>query len=199
MSTDRLTLHYSKFCGLSKDKDFRAWLRTTAPELDEYFTKSSPVGGCKANADRMVTVYNKLYETGKGVAFEKIIKERFPYVVDRSAVAKPNLDPRSHLTVARTATPIIRVDNSKSLNVHGIFKLYRPEILTFPQKRILVNSDPAQLQAQISHFIQDKFGVDTLIIGDHAYIEYFEPRYKDVVDKIPQQKRDIFQYRQKAK
>ncbi len=146
----------------------------------------------------MLTVYNKLYDAGKGADLETLIKSRFPYVIDQTAL-KPELNPRKHLQVSRAPAPppIPRVD-PKALDPNGVFKLYRPEILTFPQKRILINADPTQLQAQVAYFVKDKFGVETLTIGDRAYVEYFEPRYKDIADKIPQHQREIYQYRQRT-
>lgn len=193
----RLRLHYSKFCGLARTPDFRKWLKETASDLDDYLSQASPVGGCKARAERMVHVYNKLYETGKGSIFEQVLRERFPYVID--ADSKPTLRSAMPTKTPIAPPPIARVDVSKVLDIHGVFKSYRPEILTFPQKRIIVNADKKQLEAQLSTFIRDKYGVDSIIVGDRAYIEYFEPRYKDVAGKIPEEKREIYQYRQRTK
>lgn len=200
---DRIRLHYSKFCALARNTEFRAWLRTNAADQEEFLAQANTaVGGCKQRAERMATVYNKIYEAGKGDEFEKLIRSRFPYVVDHNAdPLRPDANPKKHLRINKPSSqPIPRTsDVSKSMDPHGVFKLYRPEILTFPQKRILINDNPAQLQAQVAHFTQDKFGVETLIIGERAYIEYFEPRYKDVANRIPPEKRDIFQYKQRMK
>lgn len=198
----RLRLHYSKFCGLARTPEFRTWLKSTSSDLEDYLAQASPVGGCKARADRMVHVYNRLYETGKGEIFENFIKERFPYVIDKNVGA--SIDPHKYMTaiqkkVAPAPIPSIQSEAGKALDIHGVFKIYKPDILTFPQKRIIVNSDRTQLDAQVNTFVMDKFGVDTLIIGDRAYIEYFEPRYKEVVSKIHPEKRDIYQYKQRNK
>lgn len=193
----RLRLHYSKFCGLARTPDFRKWLKDTASDLDEYLAQASPIGGCKARAERMVYVYNKLYETGKGSVFESVLKERFPYVIDSDT--KPTLKQSIPAKAPPPIAPVQRVDVSKVLDIHGVFKTYKPEILTFPQKRIIVNVDKSQLEAQVNSFTRDKYGVDSIILGDRAYIEYFEPRYKDVAAKIPEEKREIYQYRQKVK
>lgn len=154
--------------------------------------------GCKARAERMTHIYNKLYERGKGTEFENFILDKFPYVIDRGSDVKPQLNPHKHMK-AKISRPAVKhpkqKTNSENMNKHGVFRTYKPEILSFPQKRIIVNDDRKQLEAQVSSFIKDKFGVDHVIVEDRAYIEYFEARYKGVVEKVEKNKRDIYLYK----
>lgn len=191
----RLNLHYSKFCGLARQDAFKAWLKTISSELHNYLVQ--PTNSCKARAERMVFIYNKLYESGKGGEFESFIKSRFPYIIDHGA---DQTETKKHRVVAKqpndSSRLVIRQDVN-ALNKHKVFKMYKPDLLTFPQKRIIINPNADQLKAQVAHFITNKFGVDYIIIDDRAYIEYFDPRYKSSVDKISRESREIYQYRQR--
>jgi hypothetical protein len=192
-----IKLHYNKFCGLARQPVFKDWLKSEDADLFHYLTGSN-TPGCKARAERMMFVYNKLYEREKGKNFESFIKKTFPYVIDHTDAAKPILDPKSHIKTKRRVIPP-PAKAAKAVNKHKVFKHYNPDILTFPQKRILVNDNRAQLEAQVAQFTADKFGVDTIIIENHAYIEFFDARYKSAVDKVSSEKRDIYQYKQKNK
>lgn len=197
----RFKLHYSKFCALGRRPEFKQWLQGTSSELYNYLQSGSI--GCKARSERMVFIYNKLYESGKGAAFESFIMDKFPYIIDRGSDIKPVLDPHKHLDAKKgtiRAKPIMPPRaNVEGLNKHKVFRVYKPDILSFPQKRIIVNENREQLEAQVSHFCQDKFGTDFIIVEDRAYIEYFEPRHKALADKVPKEKRDIFIYRKGQK
>ena len=191
----RFSLHYNKFCGLGRRPEFKEWLKAQSPEMYTYL--QSGAIGCKARAERMTHIYNKLYELGKGTEFENFILDKFPYVIDRGKDVKPVLNPRKHMTAKVNKRPVVQPQraNTEALNKHNVFRTYKPDILSFPQKRIIINENRKQLEAQVASFIQDKFGVDHIIVEDRAYIEYFEARYKNVVEKVPQNKRDIHLYK----
>lgn len=193
----RFSLHYNKFCGLGRRPEFKQWLSERSPDLYNYLQSGSI--GCKARAERMTHIYNKLYEIGKGTEFENFILDKFPYVIDRGKDIKPTLDPHQHMSAkTKLKRPVVQQQprvNSEALNKHKVFRTYKPDILSFPQKRIIVNENRKQLEAQVASFIQDKFGVDFIIVEDRAYIEYFEPRHKGVSEKVPKNKRDIHIYK----
>ena len=83
------------------------------------------------------------------------------------------------------------------MNKHGVFKSYKPGILSFPHKLILVDSNSEQLVKRVKDFLADKVKIDYLIIGDTAYIEYLMKKYEDILHQIPQNAREIEQFRRK--
>lgn len=188
-----MKLKISHFCGLSSATDWRTWLKSVALDLYDDLV-NAPKKGCKANQEKMVDIHQALIKRGLQTKFEAFIRQRFPYVIEE--------DDHSTLNVLRPAKvppptkPV--VGHIEQMNKHKVFRSYRPDILSFPHKYIIAG-DAATLKERVKQFTFDKVGVDTLIIEDHAYIEYFHKRYSDVVGKIPQENRDIWIYRQKMK
>lgn len=187
-----MKLKHSHFCGLSSATDWRVWLKSVAPDLYDGLV-NAPKKGCKANQEKMVEIHQTIIQRGLQTKFESFIRQRFPYVIEED----------NHLTLniispkkPAPTTPV--TGHIETMNKHKVFRSYRPDILSFPHKYIIVG-DPTTLKEQINKFTHDKVGVDTLIIEDHAYIEYFHKRYSDVVEKIPQENRDLWVYRQKTK
>ena len=184
---------------MSRNSDWLEFLKSTAPEL--YYELNDFLRtqkGCKSARDKMTDIYRKIYAMGKGSEFESFISIRFPYIIESSSSNKPETvqDTIRQTMMARHVKPVLNSRNSdESLNKHGVFKSYKPDMLTFPQKLIIVNNDPRQLISSIRAFIADKVGVDYLVIEDRAYIEYFLPKYKDLVYKIPNQDREITQFK----
>jgi hypothetical protein len=187
-----MKLKHSHFCGLSSATDWRIWLKSVAPDLYDGLI-NAPKKGCKANQEKMVEIHQELLKRGLQAKFEAFIRQRFPYVIDEDNHTTLNVISPKKLEPTK---PI--VGHIETINKHKVFRSYRPDILSFPHKYIIVG-DPTTLNEQIKKFTHDKVGVDTLIIEDHAYIEYFHKRYSDVVEKIPQENRDLWVYRQKAK
>jgi hypothetical protein len=76
-----------------------------------------------------------------------------------------------------------------------VFKQYKPGLLTFPQKLILVDADAESLLNRVKDFLKDKVQIDYLLLGDTAYIEYVLKKYEDVVSQIPEHAKEIQQFR----
>lgn len=190
-----MNIKTSHFCGLSSATDFRGWLKTTALDLYEELV-NTPIKGCKSKQEKMIVIKDKLYNRGKGDELEAFIKRRYPYMI----VEGPST-PLQKITQKIKAKPKaleVRLDHIEGVNKHKVFKHYRPDLLTFPQKYIIVG-DPLKLPDLIKSFVADKVGVDSIIIEDHAYIEYFKRKYSDIVDKIKPDTREIWTYRQQLK
>jgi hypothetical protein len=188
-----MKLKTSHFCGLSSATDWRVWLKATTPDLYDGLI-NAPKKGCKANQEKMIEIHQTLIKRGFQKQFEAFIRQRFPYVIDEDDHSTLNV-----LQPVKTPAPTKPVvGHIETMNKHKVFRSYRPDILSFPHKYIIVG-EPVVLKEQIKKFTHDKVGVDTLIIDDHAYIEYFHKRYSDVVEKIPQENRDLWVYRQQMK
>jgi hypothetical protein len=179
------------FCGLSTSKDFRTWLRSIAPDLlDRLLTTRK---GCKSAQETMMGIHKELYNRSMGPKLEEFMRQRFPYMISKEAapVVVPQL-PKAPIEL----TPVI--NHIANLNKHGVFKRYQPNLLTFPHKYI-ITGERERLEKVVKDFITDKIGVDYIIIDNHAYIEYFPRRYADVAEKVKQEDREIWVYRQKKK
>lgn len=188
-----MKLKINHFCGLSSATDWRTWLKSVAQDLYNDLV-NAPKKGCKANQEKMIEIHQLLIKRGLQTQLEKFIRQRFPYVIEEDDHSTLNI-----LKPAKVVEPSKPVaGHIQQMNKHKVFRSYRPDILSFPHKYIIVG-DPATLKERVKEFTFDKVGVDTLIIEDHAYIEYFHKRYSDVVEKIPQENRDIWTYRQQMK
>lgn len=163
--------------------------------------------GCGANREKMKHIYNQLYVRGKGQEFETFIRKRFTYLIageGPAKKAKPNQvqgNPEFRPANARRFRQPTRVHvptNAANMNKHGVFKSYRPHVLTFPKKMIFVNQDPRQLQAIVQNFIKSNgyVGTDYIIVEDRAYVEYFEAAHIEESKQVPKESREIYQYRQ---
>lgn len=189
------------FCGLSSATEFRNWLKATAPDLHDELI-NVPTKGCRSKQEKMVSIKDQLYARGKGAALETFIQKRYPYMVVQTPLPPKNpskqyLESKQKKETKEKdeAKPIIHIEK---FNKHKVFKHYRPDLLTFPHKYIIIG-DPAKLGDLVKDFVADKVGVDTLIIDDHAYIEYFPRRFSDVAIKVKAEDREIWIYKQRQK
>ena len=188
-----MKLKIAHFCGLSSASDWRNWLKSVALDLYDGLVNNQKKG-CKANQEKMVEIHRALIQRGLQSKLETFIRQRFPYVIEEDDHATLNV-----LKPSKPDAPSKPVaGHIENMNKHKVFRSYRPDILSFPHRYIIVGN-PSTLKERVREFTFDKVGVETLIIEDHAYIEYFHKRYSDVVEKIPQENRDIWIYRQKMK
>jgi len=179
-----MKLRTSSFCGISRTKDWQAWLKQVAPDLLKDLVETLKIAGCRKSKSKMISIYRDLYSRNLGPKLESFIEERFPHLIDNK-LSKSEL---AKSTVVGTTK--VQADNV-------VFKNYRPDMLTFPHRLILTSEDPATLEIKVKKFVIDKYGVDYIIIGDRAYIEYFDKRYAKVVDQIDPDKRELAIYRRK--
>ena len=195
----------SSFCAISRSQDWNVWLRETAADLhNELQATLNSHKGCKANSEKMVDIYNALYQRGLGVKFEEFIQRRFPYIIEgQTRVSTLPKTPQPAVTsipaVQSVSKPIVAYmpADYTAMNKHKVFRAFRPDVLSFPQKHIIVG-DPQQLMGLVQEFVKDKVGIDYIIVEDRAYIEYFDNRHADVVSKIPRHSREIYAYRQRV-
>jgi hypothetical protein len=179
----RYSFRTDQFCALSTDQTFHKWLEDVDKEVYaglQVHLKRNP--GCRANKEYMKMVRRQLSANDLNDELIKFLRDYFPTVL------KPIIEPRENN----------KIDLSE-LNKHGVFRIYRPHILTFPHKYIIVDSDLEQLKKKIVEFIKDKIGTDYIIIEDRVYIEYFEPRFKEEAETVPREVREIWLYKKRKK
>jgi len=169
----------SQFCALSNNKDWKAWLERIDPELHQELVDAGHRIGCRARQTLMMKIYRELYKRGHGPTFETLIRTRFPYLEDqRHLEKKPEPQPKT-----------VELDSP-------VFKTYKPHILSFPHKLIMEGND---LERRVKEFVSTKLSADYVIVDGKAYIEYFMPHYKGVINKIPPEKREIHVYKMKQR
>jgi len=185
----------SAFCGLSRSEDWQRWLEETAPDLHHDLIEVVHTGkGCRANTNKMMDIYFDLKKRGLENQLITFLKRRFPYIIKKGIDVAPKQVFKQLKRKKITEQPVIR--DWEVLNKHKVFQMYRPDILSFPQKHIIVE-EPANIYDKVQAFVKNKLAVDYIIIENYAYIEYFDMKYAAVVDKIPRGSRDIYKYRLK--
>jgi hypothetical protein len=145
--------------------------------------------GCKSNREVMQIIRRKLDERDLSVKLVKFLRQIFPLAL------------RPVMTIENNkATPEPpKINKVSEMNKHKVFKIYKPHILTFPHKLIMRDGDPVLLEKKAKRFIKTKIRTDYIIIEDTAYIEYFDPRFREEADQIDPATREIDQYRRKQK
>lgn len=185
---------------MSRNPDWLNFLKETDQslfyDLNNFLRHNS---GCRNAKEKMLEIYKQLYEKGNGELFEQFIRRRFAYIIEDDSVKRtPRKRPYKKIYAKKPAGPVpSRLNIDSSMNKHKVFKNYRPDMLTFPQKLILVDEDSKSLLDKVKNFIADKSSADYIIIDDRAYIEYFLPKYKEEAEKIPSRAREIYQFRMK--
>lgn len=199
----KIQVDQGRFCTLSGNKDWQEWLKKEDSELYSDLMKTRMSGrGCNANKEKMKQIYSLLYAKGKGESFEKLIQQRFSYLMldndvknKDALIAKVPLQQPKPVSQVKIPPRILAPTNTENLNKHKVFSSYRPNILSFPKKMIFVNSNKDQLEAIVKHFLKDKTAFDYIIIDDRAYVEYFNLENQEEADKIPKESREIHKYR----
>lgn len=177
------------FCGLARNPEWQKWLLEIAPDLHAQLLDTLEHSrGCHTNRDKMLEILSVLKIREKMPEFEQLVRERFPYVEDKKSGIKAKLNKKQQKFTTQRPIPTTRDE-------HGVFKIYKPHLLTFPAKIIISDKDRNSLERRLFHFIRNKIGVDYLIIGNRAYVEYFFPQYRATLEKMSADDREIAKFR----
>jgi hypothetical protein len=176
----------SQFCTLSKESKWQAWLQTVSQDLhDELVKFIQTSNSCRANHDKMMEVYKKLEKRNLSSHLVKFLRKEYPHTIDEVKEITDPLPPKTPSKLVAVAGPT------------EVFKYYNPNILTFPHKIIFENDNPDDLRREVSRFLVGKVGGDFIIIANRAYVEYFLLKYGRENKDLPQNMREIVQYRAK--
>jgi len=190
-----LKLKEGQYCGMSRSKQWRRWLLEYAKDLGMELEATIKSGrGCKSNRLKMLDIKKKIYERDLGPQFEEFIQKTFPFLIIRDEPDIPEHRIARNVTVS-TALSIPVASKNVKLNKHKVFRFYRPDMLKFPHHVIIQDSDSKKLAGKMKEFISDKIGVETLIIEDTAYIEYFMPKFSSVMHKTSPRLYEIKKYK----
>lgn len=191
-----MKIKVNSFCGVSRNPTWHSFLgRISQPLLDDLQSFLRTNRGCGSAKTKMVEVYRKIYELGKGAEFENFIQQHFPYMIDQDQMpqvqAQPQAPGKSCSKPVRHRIP----EQKENINKHGVFKHYQPSILTFPHKLILVDNNASKLMKSVEQFLADKIKIDYIIVEDRAYVEYLLPKYANIQSKMSPDMLEISNYR----
>jgi hypothetical protein len=172
-----------QFCSLCREMRWQSWLNSVAPDLYKALVDHlSYSRSCRANHQAMVEIINKLEQRKIIEKMVQFLIKEYPYAVEEM---KDKPKPPSASRV------LDRIDDQ------NVFLVYRPNLLTHPQKLVMENEDRPALHRDIMNFIVDKVSCDYIIVGNRAYIEYFKSKFSMESQKIPYNSREIYKYRLK--
>lgn len=178
-------IHVKQFCTLSNDYKWQGWLQSVSPtlhrELMQHLAQSK---SCRSNQEKMQEIQKSLDGSNKLPAMIAFLKREFPQMIEEIREEKDGPAPIKSTIVS-------------GLEKNEVFSHYNPNLLTFPQRMVLENKDPEALKRDVKEFIVGKVGVDYLIIGDRAYIEYFKLKFIREASQVPITSRELYKYRLK--
>lgn len=179
----KYSIRQNMFCALARDEGWQGWLKSVAGDLYtkllQHLEKST---SCKSNKAVMYVVLVELDKRKLTDDLVKFLSDYYPIALKIES---------NEITLNRQ----VKIEGDP--NKHKVFKSYRPYLMSFPQKIIIVDGDRASLEHRTKAFIKNMIKADYIIIEDRSYIEYFEPQYKDESEKIVDS--EILQYRKKLK
>lgn len=181
----RYQLRSDQFCALANDAQWHNWLSITAPDLSKRLKdhlKNSK--SCRSNKEVMHIIRAEISKRNLNKDLISFLRRAFPLALKAIVDETPK----------RESQP---PQKSEDLNKHKIFKSYKPLLLTFPHKIIIVDDNPETLRKTVRKFLKTKIYSDTIIVEDRAYVEYFESRYKKEAEQIKEHDREIYQYRRR--
>ena len=182
----RYEIRADQFCALASDDRWQSWLSSVATDLCDQLRGHLEKGkGCRSNREFMGILRNHLVERGLGNDMLEHLKKTFPIVL--------RILPNESIKENKPKAPITYED----MNKHEVFSSYKPHILTFPHKMIMVDQDPESLRRKVRKFTKSKIYTDWVILDDRAYIEYFESRFRKEAEKVESHTREIAIFRRR--
>lgn len=188
MAIKSYKIKQNQFCALSKNSNWQEWLRSNA--IDLYYDLKDHLKGstsCNSNKKKMIKIRKALHDKGLDKELLKFLKVFYPTILT------PILDNSS----SDHSDTKIKTSKPEDLNKHKVFGAFFPGILVFPHKFIIADFNRDNLMKRLRRFIKNKLSIDYIIIGDRAYIEYFEPRYSKEAAQIDDEDREIYQFKKK--
>ena len=187
----RFRVRTKQFCQLSQEQKWQSWLQSVAPDLyDDLMSHLKISRTCRSNHTKMMDIQKKLNGRKLMIPMVNFLRKEYPYAVEQIE----QVDQKETQKFVPEDTPPKVVG---SILGGDVFRHYSPNMLTFPQKAILENEDQKALQKQVREFVDGKVGVDYIIIGTKAYIEYFKLKYNREASMVPDNEREIYLYRLK--
>jgi len=171
----------SQFCALAHDEKFQEWLRAEAEDLMADLLGHLEAGhGCRSNRQKMIEVYEVLKSRRKLDGLTSFLRSNYPFMLreEGKRVARRSNTKRGH-------------------DGRPVFARYRPGLLTFPHKTVLMNDNPVALRRDALKFCSRMVGCDWVIVGNAAFIEYFKPQYAAEAEQVTDSQYEVKEYRRR--
>lgn len=192
----------SRFCSLSRAKDFQAFLKKLDPELYQKLSNHLQLNeGCKSNSAKMKNIYAEIKKRGKEPQLLEFMNDRYPHMVvkGKSQHTGPKVAKTDKNTKVKKLTAATADELYEKMNHHKVFNIYRPKVFFIPQRKIFVGPTKRYVTNSITRFAGGKLDVDYIVLEGpelwHGYVEYFEPRFREHISKVDHSQRPIARYR----
>lgn len=193
-----MKIDHNKFCGLSKSRLFQQYLKTIAVDQYKILIRQLQSGeGCQSNKKKMLEIYDELKNRNLVNQLHSFLKNKFQNIVIEDNVVDTNsVKPKNNLKIVKSSNELY-----DKMNFHKVFEIYRPKMLTIPQRFIIVGPSKPYVMNQINRFIRNKLDVDHIILKGselwHGYIEFFDARFAQYIKELDHYNRPIATYRRK--
>lgn len=164
-----MSINTTEFCHLSTAPLFQKWLYAVDYKLYLELLEHLRLGlGCKRNKQKMVEILDNITKDAiKNQNLMAFLRSNYPSIIIEDKV--------NH-------------DHSKD-NKHRVFSHYDPNLSTWPRRIIFTNIDSTSSKRSLSKLVDDFCSendyCESIIIENHAYVEYLPIGYKHIKDKIP--------------
>lgn len=182
---------------MSKSREFQSFLLNLDKFLYKDLTNHLKLGeGCQSNKKKMIEIYEKIKINGKLEDLEKYILTKHPYMIIVDSKDKE---------IKQNDEEILQVKAGninelyEKMNYHKVFEVYKPSILSIPQRKIFIGKSKNDVMNSVVKFMRNKLNVEYIILEGpelwHGYIEYFDIKYKNIINDIDINKRPVLLYK----
>lgn len=184
-----MRIDVNSFCSLSRATDFQDWLKSVAAPLHTELIEHLKLGkSCGSNKNKMRVIYDKIKLGGLDNKLKDFLKS-----------THPNMLIAEQPTVA-AETNKIEV-TAEEANVHKVFPIYKPGLLMLPQQGIFIDNEYEPVMNQVMNFLKNKISTDYIVLKSnlywHGYVEYFDRKFVDEIEKVKKENRPIAIYKAK--
>jgi hypothetical protein len=173
--------------------DFQEFLKELDEDYyDELVSFLREGHGCGDNKNKMMEIYNKVKNDGKEQFIIDFLSKRYPHMIVKSGKIKEEI-------IKPNSVEKIGAVSAQDANYHKVFPLFKPGMLMLPQQKIFVAYTEKEVYDVTMHFISNKLSTNFVLLKGpkywHSYIEYFDIKYKNDIDKVPKHKRPVWVYK----
>ena len=197
-----MKIDIARYCSLSKRADFQNFIKNVnSSYYDELIHTLRKNAGCGANKKTMLSIHQKLINDGREFLLIQFLHDKYPSMVIHEA--SDNVSKTTPIPKNKQIIEIKSKQESIDYNHHKVFAFYKPGLMLLPQQMILISEEEQEVYNMTINFIRNKISTDYIILkGDkywHSYIEFFDKRFANDVDKVLKENRPIFLYKKKYK
>lgn len=190
----------SRFCSLSRAKDFQVFLKNLDVELYQLLINHLQLNeGCKSNSSKMKSIYSSIKSRGKENQLIDFMLDRYPHMVVRGKSKNDKPKKIENKPTIKKLTAATTDELYDKMNYHRVFDIYRPKVLFIPQRKIIVGPTSEHVLKSVNQFLSGKIDTDYVILEGpefwHGYVEYFDIRFRNSIKNLDHSHRPIAKFR----